>query len=150
MLLEAFPLLRNKGGHSAKACPDSAPTAHAARTDVSTIRRSELLFNGKLLPKSANLTADGSKVQTFFDSAEPCRFSPTPQSPFLLESPSTRSPQSRGRREPYKSATSKCGGDLMHAFAATFLVTPTITGNEATMLILRWFHFIAGIAWVGL
>ncbi|HEV2399531.1 MAG TPA: urate hydroxylase PuuD [Candidatus Sulfotelmatobacter sp.] len=30
------------------------------------------------------------------------------------------------------------------------LVLPTITGAEATMLILRWFHFIAGITWVGL
>src|SRR6202790_3686780 len=39
----------------------------------------------------------------------------------------------------------------MHHFvevAAT--VMPTITGNEATQLILRWFHFIAGILWVGL
>ena len=27
---------------------------------------------------------------------------------------------------------------------------PTITGKEATQLILRWFHFIAGITWVGL
>jgi uncharacterized membrane protein len=30
------------------------------------------------------------------------------------------------------------------------LVMPTITGTEATQLILRWFHFIAGILWVGL
>src|SRR3954466_5327813 len=29
-------------------------------------------------------------------------------------------------------------------------VLPTITGAEAAQLILRWFHFIAGIAWVGL
>ncbi len=29
-------------------------------------------------------------------------------------------------------------------------VMPTITGKEATQLILRWFHFIAGILWVGL
>lgn len=27
---------------------------------------------------------------------------------------------------------------------------PMITGKEATQLILRWFHFIAGILWVGL
>ncbi len=33
---------------------------------------------------------------------------------------------------------------------APSLVTPTITGKEATQLILRWFHFIAGITWVGL
>ncbi len=26
----------------------------------------------------------------------------------------------------------------------------TITGSEATQLILRWFHFIAGITWIGL
>jgi uncharacterized membrane protein len=30
------------------------------------------------------------------------------------------------------------------------LVQPTITGKEASQLILRWFHFIAGILWVGL
>lgn len=40
----------------------------------------------------------------------------------------------------------------MHHFArlAASLVLPTITGNQAVMLILRWFHFIAGITWVGL
>ena len=40
----------------------------------------------------------------------------------------------------------------MHSFSAvaTALVMPTITGKEAAMLILRWFHFIAGITWVGL
>ncbi|HET6177873.1 MAG TPA: hypothetical protein VFE61_13120, partial [Candidatus Sulfotelmatobacter sp.] len=40
----------------------------------------------------------------------------------------------------------------MHHFiaVATSLVMPTITGKEATQLILRWFHFIAGITWVGL
>ena len=38
----------------------------------------------------------------------------------------------------------------MHHFVAAFLVLPTITGAEATMLILRFFHFIAGIAWIGL
>jgi uncharacterized membrane protein len=30
------------------------------------------------------------------------------------------------------------------------LVLPTISGKEASLLILRWFHFIAGILWVGL
>jgi len=30
------------------------------------------------------------------------------------------------------------------------LVAPTITGSEATQLILRWFHFLAGITWIGL
>ena len=29
-------------------------------------------------------------------------------------------------------------------------VMPTITGTEATHVILRWFHFMAGITWVGL
>ena len=39
----------------------------------------------------------------------------------------------------------------MHSFcAAVFSTLPTITGSEAAMLILRWFHFIAGITWVGL
>src|SRR5579859_4313552 len=40
----------------------------------------------------------------------------------------------------------------MHHFlpAAAFLVAPTISGTEATQLILRWFHFLAGILWVGL
>jgi len=33
---------------------------------------------------------------------------------------------------------------------AASLVTPTISGKEATQLFLRWFHFIAGITWVGL
>jgi uncharacterized membrane protein len=33
---------------------------------------------------------------------------------------------------------------------AASLVTPTITGKEATQLILRWFHFLAGITWIGL
>ncbi len=35
------------------------------------------------------------------------------------------------------------------AVAASY-VMPTITGKEAAQLILRWFHIIAGIAWVGL
>ena len=40
----------------------------------------------------------------------------------------------------------------MHHFVAVAasLVMPTITGKEATQLILRWFHIIAGITWVGL
>ncbi len=39
--------------------------------------------------------------------------------------------------------------DHSMAAAAAFVV-PTITGSEATQLILRWFHFMAGITWVGL
>src|SRR5437763_11162158 len=40
----------------------------------------------------------------------------------------------------------------MHSLmaVATAVVMPTITGKEAAMLILRWFHFLAGITWVGL
>lgn len=39
----------------------------------------------------------------------------------------------------------------MHHFAAAAsVVMPTITGKEATLLIMRWFHFLAGITWVGL
>jgi uncharacterized membrane protein len=40
----------------------------------------------------------------------------------------------------------------MHWFLPTLVtfVAPTITGAEATQLILRWFHFMAGITWVGL
>ena len=40
----------------------------------------------------------------------------------------------------------------MHLFVrlADLFVMPTHTGAEATQLILRWFHFIAGITWVGL
>lgn len=38
----------------------------------------------------------------------------------------------------------------MHHFVAVAAVLPTITGKEASLLILRWFHFIAGILWVGL
>jgi uncharacterized membrane protein len=38
-----------------------------------------------------------------------------------------------------------------HLFIATAsFVVPSISGSEATMLILRWFHFIAGITWIGL
>ena len=37
----------------------------------------------------------------------------------------------------------------MFHFAATW-VMPTHTGKEATALILRWFHFIFGITWIGL
>ena len=33
---------------------------------------------------------------------------------------------------------------------AASLVQPTITGTEAAQLILRWFHFLAGITWIGL
>ncbi|HEY3971360.1 MAG TPA: urate hydroxylase PuuD [Candidatus Sulfotelmatobacter sp.] len=39
----------------------------------------------------------------------------------------------------------------MHHFAAAAsVVMPTITGKEAAQLIIRWFHIIAGITWVGL
>jgi uncharacterized membrane protein len=40
----------------------------------------------------------------------------------------------------------------MHDFvaAAVLIVAPQHTANEAVLLILRWFHFIAGITWVGL
>jgi uncharacterized membrane protein len=40
----------------------------------------------------------------------------------------------------------------MHDFVAVAvsLVAPTVTGQEAAQLILRWFHIIAGILWVGL
>jgi uncharacterized membrane protein len=39
----------------------------------------------------------------------------------------------------------------MHALVLlAALVMPTHTGSEATQLILRWFHIIAGITWVGL
>jgi len=44
---------------------------------------------------------------------------------------------------------------MHHAFTVAISLTaayvmPTITGNQAAQLILRWFHIIAGIAWVGL
>src|SRR5271156_3533845 len=42
----------------------------------------------------------------------------------------------------------------MHHFVAVAvpasLVVPTVSSAEATQLILRWFHFLAGILWVGL
>jgi len=43
----------------------------------------------------------------------------------------------------------------MHHFVSapawiTSAVLPTVTGSEATELIIRWFHFLAGITWVGL
>ncbi len=39
---------------------------------------------------------------------------------------------------------------MHHFVAVASAVMPTISGKEAEMLILRWFHFIAGILWVGL
>jgi uncharacterized membrane protein len=39
---------------------------------------------------------------------------------------------------------------MHHFVAVAALVMPTITGTEATQLILRWFHFLAGITWIGL
>ncbi len=40
---------------------------------------------------------------------------------------------------------------MHHSFdlISTF-VQPTITGKEASQLIMRWFHFLAGITWIGL
>jgi uncharacterized membrane protein len=38
----------------------------------------------------------------------------------------------------------------MHHFVMSFLVQPTISGAEAAKFILRWFHLIAGITWIGL
>jgi uncharacterized membrane protein len=38
----------------------------------------------------------------------------------------------------------------MHDFAAIFAVLPTVSGKEAALLIMRWFHFLAGITWIGL
>jgi uncharacterized membrane protein len=39
---------------------------------------------------------------------------------------------------------------MHHFVAVAAAVMPSITGTEATQLILRWFHFIAGITWIGL
>jgi len=38
----------------------------------------------------------------------------------------------------------------MHDLAAFAFVMPNHTGTEALALILRWFHFLAGITWIGL
>jgi uncharacterized membrane protein len=38
----------------------------------------------------------------------------------------------------------------MDHLVAASLVLPTITGREASLFILRWFHFLAAITWVGL
>jgi len=40
----------------------------------------------------------------------------------------------------------------MHHFVvpAAYFVMPSVSGKEATQLILRWFHFLAGITWIGL
>jgi uncharacterized membrane protein len=38
----------------------------------------------------------------------------------------------------------------MHHFVMSFLVQTTISGAEAAQFILRWFHLIAGITWIGL
>jgi uncharacterized membrane protein len=38
----------------------------------------------------------------------------------------------------------------MHHAMTMLLALPTISGKEASALIIRWFHFIAGILWVGL
>jgi len=38
---------------------------------------------------------------------------------------------------------------MHHAVAAAF-VLPTVPASQAEQLILRWFHFLAGITWIGL
>jgi uncharacterized membrane protein len=38
----------------------------------------------------------------------------------------------------------------MHHLVDVALVLPSISGQEASLLIMRWFHFLAGILWVGL
>ena len=39
----------------------------------------------------------------------------------------------------------------MHSsLLALSLVMPTVSGSEAAMLLLRWFHIIAGVTWIGL
>jgi len=38
----------------------------------------------------------------------------------------------------------------MHPTLISSLTLPTITGQEAAALVIRWFHIIAGILWVGL
>src|ERR1700680_1311530 len=38
----------------------------------------------------------------------------------------------------------------MHGLTAFALVIPSHPGTEALALILRWFHFLAGITWIGL
>lgn len=39
---------------------------------------------------------------------------------------------------------------MQHLLMFATWVMPTHTGGEATQLILRWFHFIFGITWIGL
>jgi len=39
---------------------------------------------------------------------------------------------------------------MHHFVAVAALVMPNISGTQATQLILRWFHFLAGITWIGL
>jgi len=39
---------------------------------------------------------------------------------------------------------------MHHLMAFAVWVMPTHTGKEALALILRWFHFLAGITWIGL
>jgi len=39
---------------------------------------------------------------------------------------------------------------MLHTVTLATWVLPTHSGTEALALILRWFHFIAGITWVGL
>jgi len=38
----------------------------------------------------------------------------------------------------------------MHDFALMSAVLPTVTGQQAALFIMRWFHFLAGITWIGL
>src|SRR5215469_3978107 len=54
-----------------------------------------------------------------------------------------------GVRKPQSAKLKSRDGSMHHLIAALF-VLPTVTGKEAGLLILRWFHFIAGILWVGL
>jgi uncharacterized membrane protein len=114
-----------------------------------------------------------SKVQTFLDSTVPLDHCVTLEfiahctldviSPNALRSLDIRDPTIAAPDLASQNWTSQvlanqfqrvsCGGNLkMQHFVAVAasLVMPTITGKEAAQLILRWFHIIAGIAWVGL
>src|SRR6516162_9729502 len=133
MFPEAFPLPQEQGG---TIPPDQLRSVGFQSVDVSTIRRSRPLFNRNLLIEPRPLTAAPCREQTFRRIR---------QLVFLAERPPCR----RALRGLCRLHT---GGDRMHHFAAVAasLVLPTITGKEAVQFILRWFHFIAGILWIGL
>ena len=99
-----------------------------------------------------------SKVQTFLDSTA-AQINPGAASNLSFASLDVSSPNARrlrtfgdAHKQNFQTQRHVGGGSSMQGFVAVVasFVMPSHTGSEATQLILRWFHIIAGITWVGL